>query len=94
MHCASSSMVQRPKRRRERYQIGWPAFSSTRQRSWRKQREACWGISTNLTVIRLQQALRTKLLRSLVEFRKAFAIQIEETIAHIEERSGRESGLG
>lgn len=42
----------------------------------------------------LQQALRDKLLRSLVKFRKSFAIQIEEAIARIEERPSRVSRPG
>lgn len=37
-------------------------------------------------MISLQQSLRDKLLRSLVKYRKSFAIQVEEAIARIEEQ--------
>lgn len=45
-------------------------------------------------MISLQQSLRDKLLRSLVKYRKTFAIQIEEAIACIDERPSLESRPG
>ncbi|MBR0704315.1 hypothetical protein JQ599_30715 [Bradyrhizobium diazoefficiens] len=45
-------------------------------------------------MIRLQQSLRDKLLRSLVKYRKSFSLQVEEAIARIEDRSSLESRPG
>lgn len=45
-------------------------------------------------MISLQQSLRDKLLRSLVKYRKSFAIQVEEAIARIEERPSFEPRAG